>query len=103
MIPLPTADQLDPFHFAMLSAATPPAVAKVPPAYSAGPLPSSNTVKAETALFPMLLSIPSPSADQVDPFHFAMWFATTTPSAVFVNEPPAYNAGPLPSSNTVRA
>src|SRR5688572_24295728 len=43
---------------------------------------------------------PTPSADQVAPFHFAMRFAATPPA--FRNEPPAYSSSPFPdpSSNT---
>src|SRR5262245_2477042 len=44
--PLPRGDQLNPSHLAIPFAATPPAVVNLPPAKSAGPLPSSKTVSA---------------------------------------------------------
>src|SRR5436190_2128237 len=82
--------------------AMPPATVNPPPAYSAGPLPSSNTVSAETALtYELEPSNPRPSADQLDPSHRAMRLAATPPAVV--NSPPAYSARPLPSSNIVRA
>src|SRR5688572_12281591 len=46
LVPLPSTDQLDPSHFAMLFATLPPAVSKVPPTWIAGPAPSSNTAIA---------------------------------------------------------
>src|SRR5262249_36365406 len=76
--------QLVPFHFAMLSALTPPADVHDPPAIRAGPLPSSKPASAYTPK-------PVPREDQLDPFHFA------TPL------PPAYSADPLPSSKTANA
>src|SRR6185436_5229222 len=42
-----SGDQLVPSHLAMLLAGTPPALGNAPPAYSAGPLPSSKTAKHE--------------------------------------------------------
>src|SRR5262245_57835360 len=83
--PLPSAVQLEPSHVALLSASTPPAVVKEPPAWSAGPLPSSYAIKAETLL--RLPLIPLPSAAQLEPSHFAMSFAATPPADVKV--PPA--------------
>src|SRR5262245_48594976 len=80
----------------MLFAAAPPAIVKSPPAYSAGPAPSSNTVRAPTPPF-----TPLPSAAQFEPFHLAMLFAAAPPAVV--KPPAAYSAGPAPSSNTVRA
>ena len=69
----------------MLLAATPPAPVKTPPAYSAGPPPSSNTVRAWTeGLKP---ESPFPSADQLAPSHFAMLLAATPPALVKL--PPA--------------
>jgi len=54
----------------MSFAATPPAVPKVAACIQRGSLPSLNTVRAQTLEFIPL--IPLPSADQLDPFHFAM-------------------------------
>src|SRR5262245_54029993 len=85
-IPLPSADQLVPFHFARLLAATPPALENLPPAYSAGPLPSSNTAKASTDVGPPDVT-PVPSLDQKEPSHLAMRLAWTAPACV--NVPPA--------------
>src|SRR5262245_9126033 len=97
--PVPSADQLDPSHFAMQLAGTPPAAVKVPAAYSACPLPSSKTVSALT-MAPVPVK-PLPRADQLDPFQAAMDFAATPPAVE--KSPPTYSAGPLPSSKTVRA
>jgi hypothetical protein len=58
------------------------AAAKLPPAKSAGPLPSSKTAKASTEAF-----IPLPSADQLEPSHRAMRLASTPPA--LVKPPPA--------------
>src|SRR5688572_6021629 len=81
----------------MLLDCTPPAEKNEPPAKSAGPdpLPSSSTARASTSP-----PTPLPSADQEDPFHFAIRLAATPPATM--NRPPAYSAGPLPSSS-VRA
>src|SRR6266849_6199869 len=80
----------------MFEAGRPPAMMKSPPAYRAGPVPSSNTVSASTTwLIPLL------SADHRVPSHLAIWFAAAPPA--LVNSPPAYKAGPVPSSNTVSA
>src|SRR4051812_3709219 len=67
---------------------------KFPPAYKAGPVPSSYTTSEKTGPF-----IPLPSAVQLVPFHFATEW-TTVPLAP-KNDPPAYIARPLPSSNSV--
>src|ERR1043165_9137277 len=104
LTPPPSADQLEPFHLAIPFADTPPAVANEPATYSAGPLPSSKTVKARTEATPAIGSGPSgppARADQVDPFHFAMSSVGTPPA--IAKSPPTNSAGPLPSSNTVSA
>src|SRR5262245_7408005 len=93
-VPLPSGDQLVPSHFAIRLAAAPPAIVKSPATYSAGPVPSSNTVTAR-ATPPCN---PLPSADQLAPFHLATPFAGTPPA--LSNQPTAWRAGPLPSSNT---
>src|SRR5688572_9487915 len=93
--PLPSADQLEPSHFAMRLAATPPAAEKLPPAKSAGPSPSSCTVRAETPPFS-----PLPSLDQLEPSHFAIRRAPIPPAPA--KPPPAKSAGPQPSSATAR-
>src|SRR6185436_9749579 len=67
--------------------------------YAPDPKPSSKTVSARTAVFPG--PNPAPTALQADPFQRAMLLARTPP--MFVNSPPAYSAGPLPSSNTASA
>src|SRR5437667_391693 len=77
----------------------PSAVVNMPPAYSAGPLPSSKTVRAPSP--PVGPFTPLPSGDQFDPFHIATLIAALPPA--FRNKPRAYSAGPLPSSNTVKA
>src|SRR6185503_14009650 len=85
-VPLPSADQLVPFHFATFAADPAPAVVKRPPTWRAGPLPSSKVARARTTgLGPPLT--PPPSADQVRPFHFATCWAAWPPA--FVKEPPA--------------
>src|SRR5216683_2615791 len=83
----------------MKLAATPPAVVKPPPAYSAGPLPSSNTVSANTeANSPF---IPLPRWDHCVPSHLAMKLNLSPP--MWEKTPPTYSAEPLLSSNTVSA
>src|SRR6266702_3312489 len=64
-------------------AGPPPAVVKLPPAYTSLP----DTASADTALF-----IPEPSADQLLPFHLAMELAALPPAVV--NSPPAYTLLP---------
>src|SRR5688572_32011227 len=59
----PSGDQLAPSHRATLSKGTPPALAKLPPAKSAGPPPSSKVVKDSTA--PVT---PPPTGLQLEPF-----------------------------------
>src|SRR5262245_50757368 len=49
-MPVPSAVQLEPYHFAIRLAGTPAAKTKVPPTKSAGPPPSSNTARARTEL-----------------------------------------------------
>ena len=46
-MPVPSADHVVPFHFAMVFAGTPPAVVKFPPAYRFVPI----TASAVTVLF----------------------------------------------------
>ena len=43
-------------------------------------------------------SRPPPSGAQLEPFHFATWFALIP--STYVNGPPTYSAGPNPSSKT---
>src|SRR5438094_1003138 len=62
-IPEPSADQLLPSHLAMELATLPPAVVKLPPAYTLLP----DTASADTTL-----SIPEPNAVQLFPSHLAM-------------------------------
>ena len=76
-MPVPTGDQLTPFHRAMRFAPPPPAVVNNPPAYKAGPSPSSKTARANTEE-----SSPEPNADQLAPSHLAMWFAPAPPALV---------------------
>src|SRR5205823_9752504 len=73
LIPEPKADQLLPFHLAMLVAALPPAVVKSPPAYRSLP----DTASADTNWF-----IPEPKADQPMPSHLAMLVAALPPAVV---------------------
>ena len=81
-IPVPRADQVEPFHLAIrLVLATPPAFVKNPPAYK---LLLESTAKVFTVLF-----TPLPIADQVEPFHLAMKIASAPPAIIKV--PPAYN------------
>src|SRR5260221_514637 len=90
--------QCEPSHRAMFSAADPPALAKVPPAYSAAPEPSSKTVSALTDVPPAVPSpIPTSSGDQLAPSNLAMRFALVFPAAEKV--PAAYSEVPEPSSN----
>jgi hypothetical protein len=65
-----------------LCASIPPAEAKLPPAYSAGPDPSSNMHSALTEAYAPLT--PPPTLDQLGPFHFAM---PCVPSTV-IDPPP---------------
>ena len=97
LAPVPSADQLVPFHLAMRLAGAPPAVVNVPPTYRSGPPPSSNTVSALTKVVPT----PPPIEDQLVPSHFAMRFADAPPAVV--NAPAAISSGPPPSSNTASA
>src|SRR5260370_26998102 len=96
LIPLPRADHRVPSHLAIFAASTSPAVRNWPPAYRAGPVPSSNTDTAFTTP-----SVPVPSADHCVPFHLAMWLAATLPAVVKM--PPAYRAAVVPSSTTTCA
>src|SRR6266511_2362917 len=77
-IPEPSADQLVPSHLAIPLAALPPAIVKLPPAYTSLP----DTASADTWAF-----IPEPSADQLLPSHLAMLLATLPPA--IVNLPPS--------------
>src|SRR5438477_10254432 len=75
-MPEPSADQLLPFHLAMLVAALPPADAKKPPTYRSLPdTASAVTVGGVTPTPPT----PKPSAAQLLPFHLAMELAATSP------------------------
>src|SRR5262245_35817779 len=78
-VPKPTDDQAVPFQRAMFEACCPPKlVTKKPPAYSAGPLPSSWTTSAAT-LSPGA-PMPLPTGDQLVPFQRAMLVAATPPA-----------------------
>src|SRR5436305_11362307 len=66
----PNADQLLPFHLAMLAAA----MSNAPPAYRSMP----DTTNAITA------PSPEPSADQVVPFHLAMPLTVTAAPPLLV-------------------
>src|SRR5258705_50903 len=96
--PIPDAseDQCAPSHLAMSLRGVPPADVKMPPAYSAGPEPSSKTVIAETC--PYVPVNPGPNLDHDEPFQRAMCCAVVPPAPV--KYPPTYSAGPEPSSNT---
>src|SRR3982751_4103334 len=73
LIPLASADQLVPFHFAILFTETPPAFVKLPAAYNSPLYPAIATTDPK---FPFCIPvIPLPSADQFVPFHFAMLLA----------------------------
>src|SRR5260370_27850670 len=91
LVPLPSGAQLVPSHLAMLLAVTSPATLKMPPAYSAGPVPSSNTARANNNACGLL--IPLPSEAHTAPSHLAI-LAASVPPAILQN-PPAYHAGPL--------
>src|SRR5262245_29334291 len=69
-------------HLAMKPSRESSEAAKSPPAKIAGLLPSSKTWRAPTKPF-----IPPPSADQDEPSHLAIRFATTPPA--LVKKPPA--------------
>jgi hypothetical protein len=66
-MPVSSDDHDEPSQRASRSHAIPPAVVKMPPAYSAGPLPSSWDARVNTGP-----SMPTPSADQIAPSHRAM-------------------------------
>src|SRR4051812_34284525 len=84
-VPVPSADQLDPFHFATLLAGAPPAVVKEPPTYRSVPEnASANAVPLR----------PVPSADHDVPFQRATRFAVTP--SIFAKLPPRYT--PLASA-----
>src|SRR6185436_4178130 len=80
--PLPSGDQLDPSHLAMLLTGIPPAFVKLPPAYSFGPLPSSHTASAPTNVFAPKPPNPPPTDAQLVPSHLAMLFTVTPPASV---------------------
>src|SRR5882672_3186089 len=96
VMPFPSADHCDPFHFAMLLVVTPAMLPKLPPTYRADPPPSSNTARHATTGLKKLPVIALPKPDQFDPSHFAMFLAVTPPAVA--NPPAAYSAGPAPSS-----
>ena len=84
LVPLPSADQLAPFHLAIRLTDTPPAMLKSPPAKRSVPI---------TARAPRSLSTPVPSADQLVPFHLAIRFALVPPAEV--KSPPTKRSVPL--------
>src|SRR5439155_23985897 len=91
-MPLPRGNQLLPSHRAMLLAVTPPALVKLPPAYTS---PATLTATAFTAVpVPSLVPFtPLPSGYQLVPSQHAMRLALVRPMPV--NKPPAYTL-PLP-------
>src|SRR5262249_21904446 len=99
--PRPSASQTRPFHRATPLAACPPAVENAPPAYSAGPEPSSNTARQRTPSPTGGAGIPLPKGDQWVPSHFATLFARAEPAEQ--KTPAAYTAGPAPFPQTPSA
>src|SRR6185436_14391002 len=91
-MPEPRALQLLPFHLAILVAATPPAVVKLPPAYRSLP----DTASAATLVKKFPLPTPESNALQLVPFHLAMYLAGTPPAVVKL--PPAYRSLPNTAS-----
>src|SRR5438477_4683180 len=90
--PEPSGCQDVPFHRAMLLAATPPAVVKVPPAIS------SWLYTPRLVTRPL---VPVPSARHDAPSHAAMCAAGRPPAVV--NEPPTTSNGPIGEFQTVTA
>src|SRR5687767_12144083 len=83
-IPLPSVDQVLPSHWTMRLALLAPAVVKLPPAIRS-PL---YTVRADTLSTSLPLNpLPSPSPDQVLPFHWAMLYLALPPPAVRKSPP----------------
>src|SRR6266511_3477658 len=72
----------------MYADTVPPAVVKPPPAYRSLP----DTTSADTEAKGLGPPIPEPSADQLLPFHLAMFVATLPPAVV--KAPPAYRSLP---------
>src|SRR5262249_35343191 len=94
----PSALKLLPLHLARPLAAMPPAVVNWPPAYRSLPDTASADTKSRQPRQP--LPNPEPNADQLLPFHLAIWFAGMPPA--HVNQPPAYRSLPdTASADTV--
>ena len=92
-MPDPSGDHSTPLQRAIPLAVCPPAFVKVPPAYKAGPTPSSNTASELTGLLKL-----GPSDDHEVPSQVAILLAIAPPAVE--KEPPAYKAGPVPPSKT---
>src|SRR5581483_4216325 len=90
--PPPRGDQDEPFHRATPKADTPPAVAKLPPAYKLSPSNTSAETDPSRPLAGLL-----PSEDHEVPFQTARPPAATLPALVKL--PPAYSR-PLCHSRT---
>src|SRR5687767_8174786 len=91
--PGPRADQLVPFQRAMPRAGTPPAKLSRPPAYRAGPVPSSKTIEPYTISGQLAqLASPPPTSLHAFPSQRAMLRTETPPASV--PEPATYNAEP---------
>src|ERR1043166_7640986 len=80
-MPLPSADQVVPFHRAMFVAFTAPAWVNAPPTYRL--VPSYSMAPTPGVLAPVT---PEPSACQLEPSHRAMLLTWTPP--LVVNAPP---------------
>lgn len=94
-MPFDSADQVVPFHLAMLLAVTLPVIAKPPPAASS---PLGSTAKASTYPLSPCSENPDPSGDHEEPFQRAMPFDNTPPAVAKI--PPATRS---PLGNTERA
>src|SRR5438876_3912117 len=77
-LPVSSADQLLPFHLAMLFAGMPPAIVNGPPAYTS--LPVTASARSSGPFAPPLT--PQPRTDQFAPSHFAMPLAGAPPAVV---------------------
>src|SRR5436190_21183625 len=87
--PDPIVCQPEAFHFASPTEVRPPAAgptwSKLPPTKRKGPVPSSWTIRALTVAGQLGLrtfDTPTSSADQEEPFHFAIPIAATPPADV---------------------
>src|SRR5262245_36736757 len=94
VMPLPSGDHAAPSQLAMQRAPTPPAMLKVPPAYSRGPVPRSTDSSTATDL---LMPSPRLSSECHAPSQAAIVVVATPPAVAKL--PPARSLGPAPSSN----